>query len=258
MIICGGTICSSIISKHLTNSFGTKYVTSFSVFLTSLALFWFSISTSFWMLCISVIPYGLGTGTIDAALNNYVALNYNSRHMSWPHCFLGVGTIISPYIVSFALVNSTWNNGYRIISFIQFFIAFILLSTLAVWKVNEKKDKKLNSTSNRYFKRSCCCICIIIFYWHYFRKIYCRIYFWSRIYNYCIRLCTYLSKYYPFDSNEFWSWKFIRNYRYTNGKCLCRFNLYSTTFRYYFKLYKYKIITFFLIYIFCVNDWKNV
>lgn len=140
MIICGATICSSIISERITKKFGTKYVVVISVFMTAIALFGFSMTTNFWMLCIWAIPYGLGAGAIDAALNNYVVLHYNSRHMSWLHCFWGVGTIISPYIMSWALTHSSWNNGYRIVSFIQFAIAFILISTLSIWKVNKSNN----------------------------------------------------------------------------------------------------------------------
>lgn len=140
MIISGGTICSSLLSERLTKRFGTKEITIFSVFLTAAALFGFSTVTQFWMLCIWAVPYGLGAGAIDAALNNYVALHYNSRHMSWLHCFWGVGTIISPYIMSYALTYSIWNNGYRMVSFIQIGIVVVLLVTLPVWKINQTNE----------------------------------------------------------------------------------------------------------------------
>lgn len=141
MVISGGTICSSLASERLTKKFGTKIVTVSSVFLTAVALFGFSTVTQFWMLCVWAIPYGFGAGAIDAALNNYVAVHYNSRHMSWLHCFWGVGTIISPYIMSYALAHSVWSQGYRMVSFIQIGIALVLLLTLPVWKVNENKTK---------------------------------------------------------------------------------------------------------------------
>ena len=139
MIISGGTICSSLMSERLTKKFGTQIVTVFSVMLTAIALFGFSTASAFWMLCLWAIPYGLGAGAIDAALNNYVALHYNSRHMSWLHCFWGLGTIISPYVMSYALTTSVWQNGYRIVSFIQIGITLILFVTLPVWKVNKKE-----------------------------------------------------------------------------------------------------------------------
>lgn len=142
MIISGGTICSSLLSERLTKKLGVNIVTVFSVFLTAIALYGFSAATEFWMLCVWAIPYGLGAGAIDAALNNYVALHYNSRHMSWLHCFWGVGTIISPYIMSYALTTSVWQNGYRIVSGLQLGIAVILLVTLPIWKVNAKKEQK--------------------------------------------------------------------------------------------------------------------
>ena len=139
MIISGGTICSSLMSERLTKKFGTQIVTVFSVMLTAIALFGFSTASAFWMLCLWAIPYGLGAGAIDAALNNYVALHYNSRHMSWLHCFWGLGTIISPYVMSYALTTSVWQNGYRMVSFIQIGIALILFVTLPIWKVNKKE-----------------------------------------------------------------------------------------------------------------------
>lgn len=140
MTISGGTICSSLLSERLTKRFGTKYVTVFSVFLTAAALFGFSLSDSFWLLLVWAVPYGLGAGAIDAALNNYVANHYSSRHISWLHCFWGVGTIISPYIMSAALLHTSWEHGYRTVSMVQFVIALILLSTLFVWNVNQSRD----------------------------------------------------------------------------------------------------------------------
>lgn len=147
MIIAGGTIISGLISERITKKFGTKAVTISSVFLTAIALFGFSTSTEFFHLCLWGIPYGLGAGAIDAALNNYVALHYNSRHMSWLHCFWGVGTIISPYVMSYALTHTVWTDGYRIISFIQFGIAVVLVLTIPLWKVNSAKQTQAENTA---------------------------------------------------------------------------------------------------------------
>lgn len=146
MIISGGTIISSLMAEKVTKRFGTKAVTTASVFLTAAALFGFSTASEFYHLCLWGIPYGLGAGAIDSALNNYVAINYNSRHMSWLHCFWGVGTIISPYIMSYALSHSVWNTGYRSVSLIQFGIGIILLLTLPLWKINKSKNTDENNT----------------------------------------------------------------------------------------------------------------
>lgn len=140
MVISGGTIVSSLLSDRLTRKFGTRIVTVVSVFLTAAALFGFSFSDRFWMLILFAVPYGLGAGAIDAALNNYIALHYSARHMSWLHCFWGVGTIVSPFIMSYALTNSVWNEGCRIVGYIQLGIAALLLVTLPVWKVNKGKE----------------------------------------------------------------------------------------------------------------------
>ena len=141
MVISGGTIVSSLMSDRLNRKLGTRIVTEMSVFLTVIALIGFSFSSRFWMLIVFAVPYGLGAGAIDAALNNYVALHYKAKHMSWLHSFWGVGTIVSPFIMGYALTNRTWNSGYRIVGAIQLAIAILLLVTLPVWKVNKAADE---------------------------------------------------------------------------------------------------------------------
>lgn len=146
MIISGGTIISGLMSERLTKKFGTRAVTIVSVFLTAIALWGFSAATEFYQMCLWGIPYGLGAGAIDAALNNYVALHYSSRHMSWLHCFWGVGTIISPYIMSYALTHTAWTNGYRTVSYLQFGIAAVLLVTLPLWNINKSTAEDKGNT----------------------------------------------------------------------------------------------------------------
>lgn len=134
-IISLGTILSSLQSDRLTKALGAGKVTAISVAMTAAALFVFSVSGSFWMLCLWAIPYGLGAGSVDAALNNYVALHYASRHMSWLHCMWGVGASVGPYIMSYALTGgSGWQGGYRIISLLQIGLTLILLFSLPLWK----------------------------------------------------------------------------------------------------------------------------
>ena len=140
MIICGGTILSSLNSEKLNRRFGTGKITAISVFLTAIALFGFSISHSFLMLCLFAIPYGLGAGSVDAALNHYVALHYSSRHMSWLHCMWGLGASVGPYIMGFVLQRGEpWNRGYLIVSIIQFILAIILFCSLSLWKKNPEE-----------------------------------------------------------------------------------------------------------------------
>ncbi len=146
MIISCGTIVSGLISERLTKKFGTKTVTIVSVLLTAVALFGFSTANELYQMCLWAIPYGLGAGAIDAALNNYVALHYASKHMSWLHCFWGVGTIISPFIMSYALTHSVWSNGYRTVSYLQFAIAAVLILTIPLWKINQPKTETQTET----------------------------------------------------------------------------------------------------------------
>lgn len=154
MTISGGTIVSSLFSDFLTKKFSTPVVTVTSVFLTGIALFGFSHATEFWMLIVFSIPYGLGAGAIDAALNNYVALHYTSKHMSWLHCFWGVGTIISPFVMSYSLANALWSDGYRIISVLQLCIGCLLLITLPVWKVNKTSAESADTKKDNADRQS--------------------------------------------------------------------------------------------------------
>ena len=142
MIISGCTILSSLASDKVTRKFGTAVVTVVSVFLTAVALLGFSFADKFWMFVLLAVPYGLGAGAIDAALNNYVSLHYSAKHMSWLHCFWGVGTIISPFVMSYAISTSVWNNGYRTVSFIQIGIGLLLMFTLPLWRINKKSNEE--------------------------------------------------------------------------------------------------------------------
>lgn len=135
MIIAGGTIVSSLMSDRLTRRFGAGLITSASVALTAAALFGFSIAPNYSALCLLAVPYGLGAGAVDSALNNFVALHYKARHMSWLHCFWGVGASSGPYIMAFYLTgNAGWHGGYRAISFIQVVLTALLIFSLPLWK----------------------------------------------------------------------------------------------------------------------------
>ena len=135
LIIAMGTVVSSLQSDRLTKWLGSGKVTAISVAMTAVAIFGFSVSREYWQLCLWAIPYGLGAGSVDASLNNYVALHYASRHMSWLHCMWGLGASVGPYIMGIALTSGMgWNNGYRIIFLLQTVLTVILLLSLPLWK----------------------------------------------------------------------------------------------------------------------------
>ena len=135
MIISVGTIVSSLLSNRLIHKLGPGLVTAASVGMTAAALFGFSVSGSFALLCLWAVPYGLGAGAVDAALSNYVAVNYSSRQMSWLHAFWGVGVTISPYIMSSCLTGGLgWQAGYRNVSILQVILTVILFAALPLWK----------------------------------------------------------------------------------------------------------------------------
>lgn len=147
MIIAGGTIISSLMSDRLTRKLGTGFITALSVMITAIALFGFSISGSFGLLCLWAIPYGLGAGAVDAALNNYVALNYASRHMSWLHCFWGVGAAVSPSIMGYCLSSGMgWSSGYRLVSILQVILTIILFLSLPLWRKNSAVSEESSAS----------------------------------------------------------------------------------------------------------------
>ncbi|MDR2659382.1 MAG: MFS transporter [Spirochaetaceae bacterium] len=147
MIISIGTVISSIFSEKIIRRFGTGLVTAVSVSMTAAALTGFSFSNTFAALCLFAVPLGLGGGSVDAALNNYVARHYKARHMSWLHCFWGVGASLGPIIMSFYLINkNSWDLGYRTIGIIQFCLAAALFASLPLWK---NKTARSNSTYHK-------------------------------------------------------------------------------------------------------------
>ncbi|MDQ0226591.1 MFS transporter [Metabacillus niabensis] len=134
MIISAGTILSSLVSGRLNDLLGTGKVMVISVLLTAGALLGFSFAPSFIWLVICAIPLGLGGGAVDAALNNYVALHYKASHMSWLHCFWGVGASIGPIIMSFYISHQgSWEKGYFTISMLQIGLTIILFLSLPLW-----------------------------------------------------------------------------------------------------------------------------
>ena len=149
MTIASMTVVSSLFSDRLNRKLGTGKVTAISVAMTAAALFGFSISHSYPMLLLWAIPYGLGAGSVDASLNNYVALYYESRHMSWLHCMWGIGCATGPYVMGFALTHGMgWNMGYRIISILQMILSLILFLSLPLWKTQEQVTEITEKASN--------------------------------------------------------------------------------------------------------------
>lgn len=140
LIIAIGTVISSLMSDRMTKWLGAGKVTAISVVMTAVAIWGFSVSDQFWQLCLWAIPYGLGAGSVDASLNNYVALHYASRHMSWLHCMWGLGASIGPYIMGIALTGGMgWNQGYGIIAILQIILSAVIFLSLPLWK--KRKDE---------------------------------------------------------------------------------------------------------------------
>lgn len=143
MIICGSTVISSFFSSVIIKKIGTGMTTLLSVLMTAIALMGFSYSQSLIFIILFSIPLGLGAGAIDAALNNYVARHYNAKHMSWLHCFWGVGATIGPVIMGqYINKDSSWRGAYFTIAIIQFILVFVLFFSLPYWKSSKTEGNK--------------------------------------------------------------------------------------------------------------------
>ena len=146
VIISLGTVVSSLFTDKAVQKMGTGLTTAVSVGMTALALLGFALASEFWMLCLIAVPYGLGAGAVDAALNNYVALHYASRHMSWLHACWGLGATISPNIMGFALAKGMgYHAGYGFVAVIQCVLCIVLLSTLFLWKRKESGEEEVQT-----------------------------------------------------------------------------------------------------------------
>ncbi len=142
MTISFMTIISALLSPRMIRRFHTKWIVVVSVFMTILGLLGFSVCRSYWMLFLFAVPYGLGAGAIDAAVNHYVANHYPSSVMNFLHCFYGVGAVISPTIMALALKLARWNEGYRWTAYIQTGILLVVILSLPLWKRNESADEE--------------------------------------------------------------------------------------------------------------------
>ena len=149
-IISIGTTISSLCSDYVTKKFGSGIVTAVSVGMTAVAMFGFSTSSAYWQLLLWAIPYGFGAGSIDACLNNYVALHYESHHMSWLHCMWGLGASIGPYIMSFVLTKGQiWNMGYRYVGILQLVLTALLIFSLPLWKKKSGRVEESRQAEER-------------------------------------------------------------------------------------------------------------
>lgn len=205
MIIACFTILSSLFSNFLTTKLGTGLVTSLSVLLTAVAMFCFSFCTAFWQLCLCAIPYGLGAGAVDAALNNYAALHFSSRHMNWLHCFWGVGASAGPYVMGFCLNGGlTWRNGYQVIGLVQILLTAFLFSTLFVWKrqpcITQQKPLAPVKTKDALKVRGVWLVCITFF-------CYCALEQTALLWQALTCFCT---KTFPKRRRRFWERCFAR------------------------------------------------
>lgn len=148
MIIAAGTIVSSLLSDRLTRRWGAGKVTAVSVAMTAVSLIGYAMTRSYWVLCLLSVPYGLGAGCVDAALNNYVALHFASRHMSWLHCAWGLGAAVGPYVMGFVLTGGgDWPDGYLYIGIAQIVLTAVLFISLPVW--DRKTGLEEQEQSNR-------------------------------------------------------------------------------------------------------------
>jgi len=155
MLVTLGTVISSLLSSRLIRSLGTGKVMALSVFLTSLVLLLYSFARSYGVLCLLALPLGLGGGSVDAALNGFVARNYKASHMNWLHCMWGVGATISPLIAGASLSGTaSWPGAYRTVSILQGILFLVLFFSLPKWLKAEKRDPLAESGPGQHISNA--------------------------------------------------------------------------------------------------------
>ena len=153
MITSCGTVVTALFTDRLVRRFGASIVTAVSVLVSALSLFGYAAANSFVWLCVLAVPYGLAAGAVDAVLNNYVALHYSGRHMSWLHCFWGVGAAVSPYIMGYAISGGAgWHCGYLWVAIAQSLIAACVFASLPLWKKRQADEEQTASKSVGFAK----------------------------------------------------------------------------------------------------------
>ena len=194
MAICVCTILSSLFSDKLLRRFGAGKVTAVSIVLTAVGLGGFSASNQFWMLMLWAIPYGLGAGSVDAILNNYVALHYKAQHMSWLHCMWGVGASISPLIMSFSLTSlESWSAGYLIVSVIQAVLSAVIFLSLPIWSKgtetseNTQVEQAKSLTFRQIISIKCAIPCFLTFFCYCSLELTTSL--WASSYQYVLSWC---------------------------------------------------------------------
>lgn len=135
MLIALGTILTSLMADNLTKKIHPWLVVVLGMLLMAVSLFGFSFTSSFWFMCIWAVPLGLGAGAVDAVINNTIAVRYSSRHMSWLHCFWGLGAMVGPYIMGFYLTRGIhWSYGFGTVGLLQLLALGLLIFSLSHWK----------------------------------------------------------------------------------------------------------------------------
>lgn len=152
MTVC--SIISSLMSAKLTEKFSTSKIAAVSTALTAVGLFGFSISKNIYMMFFFTLFLGFGAGAIDAVLNNYVAVHYRASHMNFLHCFYGIGVTLSPYLMSLALKNRSWQSGYHLAFIIQLVISIIAFASLPLWQKNGRLSESSDEKSEKIEKNS--------------------------------------------------------------------------------------------------------
>jgi len=137
-------IVANIYSPRLLNRFSTGSLIAASMLIIGLSTLGFGLSGTFASLCIFAVLLGLALGCIDAVMNNFMAVNYKSRHMNWLHGCWGLGATISPIILAAGMERfGTWRAGYFSVSGIHFVITIVLFLSLPLWKKVSKPTEQV-------------------------------------------------------------------------------------------------------------------
>lgn len=137
--VCG-TVLSSLLSARIIKRLGTGRVAALSAMLTGGVIIVMSVTHRFLFLCLLAVPLGFGAGSVDTALNSFVALHYKASHMSFLHAAWGLGATVGPLLLAQSLSAGGWRGGYRLIGSMQLGFSLLLVCSLPLWKRFAKAD----------------------------------------------------------------------------------------------------------------------
>lgn len=139
-----GTLLAAVTVGYIISSFNNGRLIAWrgevtllvtSSLLMGAGMLGYVLAPNWWTMVAFGLLLGLGSGTVDAGLNTYVAKHYEARHMNWLHACFGIGVTFGPLIMT-VMLNSgqSWRWGYLIVVILEVALATVYGLTRRQWQ----------------------------------------------------------------------------------------------------------------------------